>query len=62
MFTYSQERVVKRGKLICPPQVMCEGDKRLLNAISHQILMNLMFRMNLLNLDNSIHIILIKIM
>jgi hypothetical protein len=35
MFTYFKERVVRRGNLICPPQVMCEGDKRLLNAISH---------------------------
>jgi len=34
MFTHFKERVVKKDKIKCPPQVMCEGDiKNLLNII-----------------------------
>jgi hypothetical protein len=34
MFTHSKEKMVKRGKTKCPPQVMCGVDiKFLLNAI-----------------------------
>jgi hypothetical protein len=56
MFIHSKE-VLGKGKIKYPSQVIYEGDiKRLLNATSHLILMNLMFRMNLLSLTNFIFI------
>jgi hypothetical protein len=43
-------------------QVLCGGDiKRLSNATSHKVLMNLMFKLNLLNLTNFINMTLKKI-
>jgi len=48
MFTPSKGKVLN-----VHPQVVCEGDiKRLLDATFHNILMNLMFKMILLNLIN----------
>jgi hypothetical protein len=36
--THSKDRLVKRGKIECHPQIMCGGDIRiLLNVISHYI-------------------------
>ncbi len=38
MFIHSKERVVKKGKIKCSPQVMCGVDiKRLLDDTSHYI-------------------------
>jgi hypothetical protein len=58
MFIHSKERTVRRSKLKCP---MRGGDvKRLLDATSLQILMNLMFKMSLFILINLMNIALIK--
>jgi hypothetical protein len=36
MFIDVKEKVIKRGEIKCPPQVICVGDiKRLLDTTSH---------------------------
>jgi hypothetical protein len=62
MFTHSKNKVIKRGKIKCPPQGMC-GDnvKRLLDGTFHNI-NEFDVKMNLFSLINLINITLIKIM